>query len=365
MATRYTYPNKATRHGLKQVMQKVLQPGKGIFVTDECSHTIGKHFKQVGVKNTDQNRRDYRQMLLCLDGQQQHMISGVVLHPETVNQQVDCGMSFPQYLINSNIVPGVRLDGDGTRIYGTENEILADGVDNLEERLSMYRQMGIEFVTFRIPVSVGKYTPSIQAMQQNANNMAHVASVSQANCMVPVIRPIVGSHGQHDIKGSQKVTETFLAYIIKALIDRHVSMQHIILNPSMVIPGKQCQDKSCSSQAIAGRTISTLQQVVPPAVPGILCSSHGLKAPHAQQILNNISIHKGVKPWIISHGFGGAIQQQPLQIWAGNQKNVKKAQKILLKHLKASSEAAVGKYKRSAAKGTASDIEDFTKCHHH
>ena len=41
----------------------MVAPGKGILAADESSGTIKKRFDAIGVESTEDNRRDYREML--------------------------------------------------------------------------------------------------------------------------------------------------------------------------------------------------------------------------------------------------------------------------------------------------------------
>ncbi len=42
--------------------------GKGILAADESTGTIGQRFTKIGVENTEQNRRKYRQLLFQTPG---------------------------------------------------------------------------------------------------------------------------------------------------------------------------------------------------------------------------------------------------------------------------------------------------------
>lgn len=53
---------------LEDTATRLCQPGKGISACDESAGTIGKRFKDVGVVNTEENRREYRQMLFETEG---------------------------------------------------------------------------------------------------------------------------------------------------------------------------------------------------------------------------------------------------------------------------------------------------------
>lgn len=73
--------------------------------------------------------------------------------------------------------------------------------------------------------------------------------------------------GDHDIERCQKVTETVLSFVYKALNDHHVYIEGTLLKPNMVTSGLANMNREDSS-AIAASTLTALRRVVPPAVPG-------------------------------------------------------------------------------------------------
>ena len=48
---------------LNRIATEMVAPGKGILAADESSGTIKKRFDAIGVESTEENRRDYREML--------------------------------------------------------------------------------------------------------------------------------------------------------------------------------------------------------------------------------------------------------------------------------------------------------------
>ncbi|MEE4329655.1 MAG: class I fructose-bisphosphate aldolase, partial [Wenzhouxiangella sp.] len=49
---------------LVEIAQALVAPGKGILAIDESAGTIQKRFDSVGIASTEENRRDYRSMML-------------------------------------------------------------------------------------------------------------------------------------------------------------------------------------------------------------------------------------------------------------------------------------------------------------
>ena len=55
--------------------------------------------------------------------------------------------------------------------------------------------------------------------------------------------------GAHDLDRAQKVTETVLAFVYKALNDHHVYLEGSLLKPNMVLAGQECPIKYTPEQA--------------------------------------------------------------------------------------------------------------------
>ena len=94
-------------------------PGKGILAADESHGTIGKRFAAVGVENTPENRRRYRQLLFTTPGIAE-ILSGVILYDETIRQRADDGtpqgavfIPFCYYEAAANLLTNPVLDPFG------------------------------------------------------------------------------------------------------------------------------------------------------------------------------------------------------------------------------------------------------------
>ena len=72
-------------------------PGKGIIAIDESTGTIAKRFASVGIENTEENRRAYRELLLTTPKLNEH-ISGAILYDETIRQSTKDGVPFAKYI---------------------------------------------------------------------------------------------------------------------------------------------------------------------------------------------------------------------------------------------------------------------------
>src|SRR5712692_8376165 len=94
---------------LEATARELVGPGRGILAADESKPTIAKRFDSMGIENTEENRRAYRDMLFTTPGLGDH-ISGVILFDETIRQSAADGTPFPEVLEKAGIVPGIKVD---------------------------------------------------------------------------------------------------------------------------------------------------------------------------------------------------------------------------------------------------------------
>lgn len=181
------------------------------------------------------------------------------------------------------------------------------GLDDLAQRCAQYKKDGCHFAKWRCVLKITKNTPSYQAILENANVLARYASICQANRIVPIVEPEVLPDGDHDLDRAQKVTETVLAAVYKALNDHHVYLEGTLLKPNMVTPGQSCPTKY-SAQDIARATVTALNRTVPAAVAGITFLSGGQSEEEASVNLDAINKFNGKKPWPLTFSYGRALQ---------------------------------------------------------
>ena len=72
------------RH-LHSIANRVCQPGKGVLATDDTAGDLGARLEKLGVENSAESRRHYRQILYTTPYINTH-ISAVILIEETFNQ---------------------------------------------------------------------------------------------------------------------------------------------------------------------------------------------------------------------------------------------------------------------------------------
>lgn len=361
MTTYFNYPPPALQEELRKIAQAIVAPGKGILAADESTATMGKRLQDIGVENSDENRRLYRQLLFTTDPKIGENVSGVILFHETLYQKADDGTPFVELLNKRNIIPGIKVDKGVVPLMGSEDECTTQGLDDLAQRCAQYKKDGCHFAKWRCVLKIGKNTPSYQAILENANVLARYASICQANRIVPIVEPEVLPDGDHDLERAQKVTETVLAAVYKALNDHHVYLEGTLLKPNMVTPGQSCPKKS-TNQEIAQATVTALNRTVPAAVAGITFLSGGQSEEEASINLDAINKYQGKKPWPLTFSYGRALQASVLRAWGGKPENIGAGQAELLKRAKANGDAALGKYAGGVA-GAAGDSSLFVKNH--
>jgi len=341
----YTYLTKEKEDALRQTANAIVMSGKGILAADESTGTIGKRFEKIKLANEEENRRAYRQLLFTTDKTVAESISGVILYEETLYQKTDDGTPFVKVLQDKGILPGIKVDKGVVDLAGTDGESTTQGLDGLAERCAKYARDGAKFAKWRCVLKIGPYTPSYQAMLENANVLARYASICQQNGLVPIVEPEVLPDGDHDLETAQRVTEEVLGFTYKALLDHHVFLEGTLLKPNMVTQGQACTKKYTPEQ-VALATVTALRRTVPSAVPGVVFLSGGQSEEDATIHLNAINVVAGPhKPWALSFSFGRALQASVLKAWAGSKDNVKAAQDEFLKRSKANGLATIGQYK--------------------
>lgn len=328
--------SEETKKELARIAQAIVAPGKGILAADESTGSMTKKLGPIGLENTEENRRLYRQVLFTADPALANNISGVILFDETFYQKTDDGTPFPQLLKSRGIIPGIKVDKGLVQLMGTDGETTTQGLDDLDARCAKYKKDGADFAKWRCALKIGKHLPSQLAIIENANVLARYASICQQNCIVPIVEPEILPDGEHDLETCQAISEKVLAAVYKALSDHHIYLEGTLLKPNMVTAGFQCAKKYTAEQN-ARATVTALSRTVPPAVPGITFLSGGQSEEEASVNLSTMNTISDIKrPWALTFSFGRALQASVLAAWQGKPENVANAQAELLKRAQVS-----------------------------
>jgi fructose-bisphosphate aldolase class I len=328
---------------LESVAQAMVAPGKGIIAIDESNTTIAKRFQGVGIENTEENRRAYRELLLTTPGLSDH-ISGAILFDETIRQSTKDGVPFTQVMKKNGIIPGIKVDKGTQPLAGFPGDVVTEGLDGLRERLQEYAKLGAQFAKWRAVINITDENPSSTAIEANAHALARYAALCQEAGIVPMVEPEVIMDGDHTIEVSYEVHEAVLRSLFNALYEQNVMLEGTILKASMVIHGTKSAEKA-DVEEVAEATVRVLKSTVPASLPGIVFLSGGQSDKDATAHLNAMN-RMGPHPWPLSFSYGRAMQQAALKLWSEDIKgNVASAQKIVHERAKENGLAALGQWK--------------------
>jgi fructose-bisphosphate aldolase class I len=327
---------------LEQVAQAMVAPGKGILAADESSGTIKKRFDKIGVPSTEENRRDYRELLFRSADAMKNHISGVILYDETIRQKAKDGTPLVKLIEAAGSIPGIKVDAGAKPLAASNGETVTEGLDGLRERLIEYYGLGARFAKWRATYDPTNGRPSYNCINANAHALARYAALCQENGIVPIVEPEVLMDGDNDIDTCANVTEWVLKETFQQLYYAHVALEGMVLKPNMVISGMKCA-KQASVDEVAERTVQILKRCVPSAVPGIAFLSGGQSDEQATAHLNAMNA-KYELPWALTFSYGRALQAAPQKAWSGKADNVPAAQKAFTHRAKMNGLAAVGKW---------------------
>ncbi|MFI4994529.1 MAG: class I fructose-bisphosphate aldolase [Hyphomicrobiales bacterium] len=333
---------------LAKVAQSLVTPGKGILAADESSGTIQKRFDAISVTNTEENRRDYRELLFRSTQAMKEHVSGVILFDETIRQKAKDGTPLVKLIEQTGAIPGIKVDAGAKPLPFCPGETVTEGLDGLAGRLKEYYGLGARFAKWRAVIDIGEGKPSYACILANAHALGRYAALCQEADIVPIVEPEVLMDGGHDIATCERVTEWALKEVYQQLFYARVVLEGTVLKPNMVISGKKCP-KQASVSEVAEATLRVLKRCVPSAVPGIAFLSGGqsdLEATAHLDAMNRI----GGFPWRISFSYGRALQHAPQQAWSGKADNVLAAQKAFAHRAKMNGLATLGQWKKELEK---------------
>ncbi len=332
----------------KQVLtataNELMLGSKGLLAMDESTVTCNKRFAQIGIPQTEEARRQWRELIVTTPGLG-GWISGAILYDETIRQKKKDGTPIIKAIIDAGIIPGIKVDTGAVPMAGHAEEKITEGLDGLRDRLIEYGQLGARFSKWRAVIKIGKNIPSDGCIEANANALARYAALCQEEGLVPIVEPEVLMDGDHDLQKCVDVTAEVLEIVFNQLFKQKILLEGMILKPNMVLPGLNCPHKA-SVDKVADATVNCLRRVVPPDVAGIAFLSGGQSPELATTHLNAMHVRfPSLLPWPLTFSFSRAIQQPALEIWQGKESNLLQAQEALYYRAMCDNEARLGKYK--------------------
>ena len=330
-------------NSLNEIASYIVSDGKGILAADESNPTCTKRFDSIGVESTEENRRDYRELLFRAQGMKGN-IGGVILFDETIRQKAADGTSLVDIINSQGALPGIKVD-KGLSPIGDSEESLTQGLDGLDERLKEYFELGAKFTKWRAVINIGEGMPSSEAISANMEALADYAKIVQNNNMVPMVEPEVLMDGAHSIDDCYDATSRCLESLFSNLTDRGVDITGTILKPNMVTSGSKASNQA-SIEEVAQRTVDCLKANVPESLPGITFLSGGQSDVDATAHLDAMNKIGGFN-WKLSFSYGRALQQPALKAWMGQSENGSLAQEALSHRALMNKLASEGKWDQS------------------
>jgi len=325
---------------LNKVANAMVAPGRGVLAADESAGTCKKRFDAIGVESTEENRRDYRELLFRSKGMAN--ISGVILFDETIRQKTKDGTPLAKIIEQAGSLPGIKVDKGTKPLPFYPGEVITEGLDGLRERLVEYRGLGAKFCKWRTVIDIGPGIPSYYCIKANADALARYAALCQDENLVPIVEPEVLMDGDHDTNRCYQVTELALKALFHELYLARVKLEGMVLKPNMVVPGKKSA-KQVSVDEVAEKTLRVLKECVPAAVPGIAFLSGGQSDLDATARLNAMN-RLGGAPWKITFSYSRALQAAPQKAWSGKAENVAAAQAAFTHRAAMNGLASMGKW---------------------
>src|SRR5471032_1308031 len=174
---------------LNGIANRLVAPGKGLLAADESTGTIQKRFDKIGVANSEENRRDYRELLFRTQKAMQEHIGGVILFDETIRQKAKDGTPLVKLIEAGGAIPGIKVNKGAKPLAGAQNETITEGLDGLRERFVEYHKLGARFAKWRGVYEIGPGNPSHDALHANAHALVRYAALAQENGIVPIVEP--------------------------------------------------------------------------------------------------------------------------------------------------------------------------------
>lgn len=335
---------------LSDTARALVANDKGLLAMDESNPTCNKRFAKLGIAQTLETRRAYRELIVTTPALRE-CISGAILYDETIRQQKKDGTPFVNAVTDAGIIPGIKVDTGAKDMAGHPGEKVTEGLDGLRERLAEYSKMGARFAKWRAVIALGDGIPSPGCIEANAHALARYAGLCQEAGLVPVVEPEVLMEGGHTLERCREVTEEVLRTVFSQLYRQRVALEGMVLKPNMVVPGLTCPKQETVDE-VADTTVACLLRAVPAAVPGIAFLSGGQSGELASARLNAMNARfKSRLPWALAFSFARAIQQPALETWRGEEAKVSAAQEALYHRARCNRAARRGEYDAAMEKG--------------
>ena len=124
---------------LEDIANHIVSDGKGILAADESTPTITKRFDTIDTESTEENRRDYRELLFRAEGMKNN-IGGVILFDETLRQAAKDGTMLSDIIYAQGALPGIKVD-TGAKVLANSTD---EKIENLRLQLNEIQEQSIQ-----------------------------------------------------------------------------------------------------------------------------------------------------------------------------------------------------------------------------
>ncbi|WUR03921.1 fructose-bisphosphate aldolase A (ALDOA) [Vairimorpha necatrix] len=306
--------------------KRILENYKGILAVDESPNSIGEKFKKFNIENTEENRKNFRELLFTSDHLEKY-IGGVILNEETFSQKTNKDESLVDILLNKNIDVGIKLD-KGLQDF-EDNEKISVGLEDLENRIQNPLFEKATFAKWRSLFLASKDLPTISCIDENCQTLAKYASICQKYGKVPIVEPELYFNGNYHIDDAKRHTKSILSHLLRYLNDADVYIPGILIKMGYVTQGTDSEVKN-SYNEIGMATLEGMISTIPCGVPGIVFLSGGHTEEDAIGYLRSVNSLRAFKTWDISFSYGRTLTDRPMEIWNGKETNKMKAQSTFI-----------------------------------
>lgn len=343
--------SKARKAELERVCEHIAQTGKGITACDEGPGTIGDRFAKVGIENSEEARRAYRQILFEAPGANNYL-SAAILDPETLHQRSsNGGVLFPERLTELGILPGVKPHLKVYALPGQSGSTVMQGLDSLAARLEEYKAAGAVFAKWRSPLTIDEAAgqPSDLVIEANMLDLARYALICQDVGVVPIVEPDVSLSGSQTLEAAVAINTKIQSVLYRAMLEHGVFMEGCVLKSNIVNPGKNCP-VPYTVDDIAQANIDVFRRCMPVAIRTANFLSGGQSLEDATARLSVMNQKKGNFPVNLSFSWSAALQM-PLFALCNGSLRLPEMEALYLAELQVASAAAKGEHMPKPGQG--------------
>src|ERR1700730_18418766 len=113
---------------LRAAAHDLVCTGGGILAIDESSGTCNARFAKLGIAQSEEQRRAYRELLITAPGIED-FVSGMILYDETIRQRTQAGVPFVDALRDRGIAVGIKVDTGTSALPFCPEETITEGLD--------------------------------------------------------------------------------------------------------------------------------------------------------------------------------------------------------------------------------------------